>query len=279
MKRITSVILLSVIISFITYGQDFTMPVLSPNAKIWQQFSTSFISVDYSRPSVRNRIIFGDIVPFDKPWRTGANASTKLTFGEDVNFGGTEVKAGTYSLYTIPNSKEWTVILNKELDITNAANFKTENDVARLKIQSLKSDKKIETLTISIDNITTNSANLNLTWENTSITIPIIADNKAKILAYLEKELNKTNPIYQRAANYYLEENYNLDNALIYINKAIEGNPDAYWLYWTKASIYAKMNNQTEAIKIGEIALEKAKVSGAGDEYQKKLNELKDSFK
>lgn len=279
MRKNISLILFTLIINFYTYGQEFTMPVLSPTAKIWQQFSTSFISVEYSRPSARNRTIFGDVVPFDKPWRTGANASTKISFGEDIILGGTEVKAGTYSIYTIPNSKEWIFSLNKDLDITNAANFKTENDVARLTIKPMKSDKKIETFTISIDDISTNSATLNLSWENTNISIPIVADNKARIFAYLEKELNKTNPIYQKAANFYLDENYKLAEALNYINKAIEGSPNAFWLYWTKASIYAKMNNKTEAIKVGEIALEKAKIAGSGDEYQKKFTELKNSFK
>lgn len=277
-STLSSLILL---ISFLSFAkaQEFTMPVLSPSAKVVQQFSTSSISIEYSRPSVRNRVIFGDLVPFGKAWRTGANAATKINFGEDVNFGGQNIEAGTYSLHTIPNPTEWTVILSKDLETTNAANYKEEDNIAKINIKATNTKDKIETFTISINDITTISATIQLAWENTIISIPVIADNKAKIFAYLEKELKKTNPIYQKAANFYLEENYKLDDALTYINKAIEGNPNAYWLFWTKAQILAKLNKKTEAIQAGEITLEKAKLAGRGDEYQKKLDELKKSFK
>ncbi|HNB38434.1 MAG TPA: DUF2911 domain-containing protein [Chitinophagales bacterium] len=277
-STLSSLILL---ISFLSFAkaQEFTMPVLSPSAKVVQQFSTSSISIEYSRPSVRNRVIFGDLVPFGKAWRTGANSATKINFGEDVNFGGQNIEAGTYSLHTIPNPTEWTVILSKDLETTNAANYKEEDNIAKINIKATNTKDKIETFTISINDITTISATIQLAWENTIISIPVIADNKAKIFAYLEKELKKTNPIYQKAANFYLEENYKLDDALTYINKAIEGNPNAYWLFWTKAQILAKLNKKTEAIQAGEITLEKAKLAGSGDEYQKKLDELKKSFK
>lgn len=277
-STLSSLILLISFLSF-TQAQEFTMPVLSPSAKVVQQFSTSSISIEYSRPSVRNRVIFGDLVPFGKAWRTGANSATKINFGEDVNFGGQNIEAGTYSLHTIPNPTEWTVILSKDLETTNAANYKEEDNIAKINIKATNTKDKIETFTISINDITTNSATIQLAWENTIISIPVIADNKAKIFAYLEKELKKTNPIYQKAANFYLEENYKLDDALTYINKAIEGNPNAYWLFWTKAQILAKLNKKTEAIQAGEITLEKAKLAGSGDEYQKKLDELKKSFK
>ncbi|MCB0512219.1 MAG: DUF2911 domain-containing protein [Bacteroidetes bacterium] len=280
MKQISITLVLVFFIFGITVqAQEFTVPVLSPSAKVVQQFSTSSISIEYSRPSVRNRVIFGDLVPFGKAWRTGANSATKINFGEDVNFGGQNIEAGTYSLHTIPNPTEWTVILSKDLETTNAANYKEEDNIAKINIKATNTKDKIETFTISINDITTNSATIQLAWENTIISIPVIADNKAKIFAYLEKELKKTNPIYQKAANFYLEENYKLDDALTYINKAIEGNPNAYWLFWTKAQILAKLNKKTEAIQAGEITLEKAKLAGRGDEYQKKLDELKKSFK
>lgn len=280
MKQISITLVLVFFIFGITVqAQEFTVPVLSPSAKVWQQFSTSSISIEYSRPSVRNRIVFGDLVPYGKAWRTGANAATKITFGENVSFAGQNIEAGTYSMHTIPNPTEWTVILSKDLETTNAANYKEEDNVAKINIKVNNSKEKIETFTININYITTNSAIIQLAWENSIINIPVIADNKAKIFAYLEKELKKTNPIYQKAANFYLDENYKLDDALIYINKAIEGNPNAYWLYWTKAQILTKLNKKTEAIQTGEITLEKAKLAGSGDEYQKKLDELKQSFK
>lgn len=280
MKRIVFALFVAGVLNFSMNAQEFTMPVLSPSSKLVQQFSTSSITVEYSRPSARNRIIFGEVVPFGKAWRTGANASTKLIFGEDVTFGGTPIKAGTYSLYTIPNQNEWTIILNKDLQLGgNVGDYKQENDVARIKVKVISTKEKTETLTIDLNDITTTSATLCLTWDYTKIPIEIKADNKDRILKYLDKELNATNPIYQKAANYYLDQNYKLNDALIYINKAIEGNPNAYWLYATKSKICLKLNLKEDAIKAAEMAVEKTKGTDSEAEYKKNLEQIKNDFK
>lgn len=278
MKKILSYILVVLASSTFLSGQDFVVPLLSPNAKTTQQFSTSSIGIDYSRPSARGRVIFGNLVPFGKAWRTGANASTKLTFGEDLNFGGVPVKAGTYSMYSIPTEDEWTIVLNSNLKASYPSDMKDEDNVASIKVKSIKTTNKIETLTISVDNITTTSATLSIAWENTLISIPIVADNHERILSYLEKELNKTNPIYQKAANYYLEHDYKLEDALVYINKAIEGYPNGYWLYNTKAKICVKLNKKDEAIEAAETAYQKTIGTDSEKEYKANLELIKQSF-
>ena len=260
-------------------AQEFKMPVLSPFAKVEQQFSTSNIIIEYSRPSKRGRTIFGDVVPYGKNWRTGANSNTKISFGEDVKFAGNNVPAGTYSLYTIPNAENWEIILNKSTENWGTAGYDAQNDLVRINVRPIHLNNVIETFTIEIANITTTSCILNLKWDQTLIPIQIEADTKERILTYLEKELQGEKPPYQQAANYYLEQNYKLNDALTYINKAIESNKEAYWLYWTKAQISAKLNKKNEALEAAQKAMDLTKNTDAEQEYLKKYQKLKVELK
>ncbi|KXK41280.1 MAG: asparagine synthetase B [Bacteroidetes bacterium OLB11] len=179
---------------FITVGnsfaQDFKMPVLSPLAKVEQQFSTSTIKIEYSRPSKRGRTVFGDVVPYDKHWRTGANSNTKLTFGENVTFGGKIVPAGTYSLYTIPGVENWVVVLNKSTENWGNAGYNADNDLLRIDVRPIQKKEITETFTIELSKMTPNSCVMELSWDQVLIPIKIEADNKERIFSYLEKELN-----------------------------------------------------------------------------------------
>ncbi len=275
--------LFSLLLSLFTVGiinaQDVKMPAPSPLSTIKQDFSTSHIEVVYSRPSARDRKVFGGLVPYGQLWRTGANATTKITFGEDITIKGKEVKAGTYALYSIPGEKEWEFIINKGTGNWGANGLKQEEDVLRFKATPIKNTNKVETFTFNIDNITINSCDVVLTWDNTLVKFTVKADNDKRITDYLENSINNPKLPYQQAANYYLETGKNLDKAAIYADKAIEANPTAFWLYWLKARIHQKQGNKSAAIAAAEKTAAMAKGTPYEEEYRRNADGLIKSMK
>ena len=255
-------------------AQDFKMPAPSPTTTISQDFSTSKIEINYSRPAIRGRVIFGELVPYGKVWRTGANGATKLTFGEDVNMAGKQLKAGTYALYTIPTEKEWKVIINTGVSNWGVSGFDDKDDVIAFSVPVQKTSETVQSFTISIDNITINSADITMAWENTKVVIPIKADNNDRIVQHLEKELQGEKPPFQQAANYFLETNQQLEKAAAYADKAIDANPDAFYLYWLKARILDKQGKHQEAIAAAQKAADSAASTPYAEEYKGHLKEL-----
>lgn len=275
MKRYFFTFLASGLLTFSASAQELKMPAASPSATLKQDFSTSSIEVTYSRPSMRNRKVFGDLVPYGQIWRTGANGATKLTFGEDVSLNGNMVKAGTYALYTIPSEKEWKVIINKGTSNWGTSGFDAKDDVASFSIPATKSGKTLQSFTISIDNVTSNSCDIVMAWENTEATINVKADNEKRITDYLETAINEPKRPYAQAANYYLETGKNLDKALAYADKAIEENPKAFWMHWLKARIYQKQGNKKAAIEAAEKSAASAVGTPYADEYRRNADNMK----
>ncbi len=264
-------------LSFSASAQDFHMPKPSPTTSVNQEFSTSFIQLDYSRPSMKGRTIFGHLVPFGKLWRTGANSSTKITFGEDVTINGKEVKKGAYSLYTIPGKEEWTIIINTEVGNWGASGFSDKNDVVRFKVPVRPIKETQESFLISVDNLKMTSCSIVLKWENTSVSFEVKTDNNERILAYLEKELKGKKPPYSTAAGYYLRTNQKLDEAVKYYQIAIKENPKAFYLHWYLAQAYQKQGKHDMALKEAETAAKKAKGSAYADEYEQHYKDLQNS--
>jgi hypothetical protein len=254
-------------------AQDLKLPALSPSAKITQGFSTSEIEIAYSRPSVRGRKIFGDLVPYNTVWRTGANSATKVKFGEDVTMGGQAVKAGEYALYTIPGATEWEVILNKGLGNWGANGYNTADDIARFKIKPRETEKLVNTFTINIGNITFNSCNLELAWEKTKLIIPITADNQARLTAAIDKAITTPNIPYYQAASYYYETNQNLEKAYEYVSKAVDANPKAFYMWHLKAKIAQKTGRKADALAAAQKSIELTK--GTPNEREYKNNNQK----
>lgn len=251
-------------------AQDLKLPALSPTAKLTQEFSTSSIEISYSRPSMRGRTVYGDLVPYGDVWRTGANSSTKVKFGEDVTIGGVAVKQGEYSMYTIPGKEEWTVILNKGLGNWGASGYATTDDVARFTIKPKKINNDIQTFTINITDITYSTCNIELVWENTKVVIPVKANNEERLNAAIDKAINKPNIPYFSAANYYYETNQNLDKAAEYVSKAVEANPKAYYMWNLKARIAQKQGKKADAIAAAQQSIETAKGTPSEKEYKDK---------
>jgi hypothetical protein len=236
-------------------------PTASPLQTLKQGFALSEIGLEYYRPSAKGRVIFGDVVPFGKIWRTGANGSTKITFGEDVKVEGQNVAAGTYALYSVPNKDSWELMLYKDLTLGgNTGDYKKENELIRFTVKPAMLTEKVETFEVNVANITSNTANIELRWENTRVAFAVVADIDTKIMKNIEKNvINDSRPYYQ-AASYYYENNKDLKLALEWADKAVSQNPKAYWVLLLKAKIQAKANDKkgaaTTAAQVVTIAKE-----------------------
>ncbi len=172
MKKIFLLALASFSCFTMAFAQETKKPAASPHQVVKQDFALSQITIDYSRPGVKDRKIFGDLVPYNKVWRTGANAVTTVEFSEDVHLEGNPVKAGKYALYTIPGADEWTIILNKDID-NWGLEYAQADDVLRFQVKPIPLPFKIETFTINVDNIRDTSCVLYLAWDQTYVPIKI----------------------------------------------------------------------------------------------------------
>ncbi len=256
---------------FILADAQLKTPAPSPTQTIKQDFALSSIEVSYSRPGMKGRDIYGDLVPFGKVWRTGANQATTITFGEDVMVGDKKVPAGKYGLLTIPEKKEWTIIISKQLDVTSPIAYKMDMDVARIMVSPAKMDNSVETFTMQFANMKPNSCELHLMWDKTAVAIPISADVEKKVMAQIDQLMNKDNRPYFGAAMYYLDNGKDLNQALVWFDKAVEAQPTAFWIHHQRANCLAKLGKKDEAKAAAEKSKELA-TTAKNDDYVK-LNE------
>lgn len=277
MKKLLSVIALCAIMYSAT-AQTLKTPAPSPTQTIKQDFALSAVELSYSRPAVKERKIFGDLVPYGKVWRTGANQATTVTFGEEVTFGDKKIPAGKYGLLTIPDAGEWTVILSKQLDVTSPAAYKQDQDVARVKAKPDELPFAIESFMMVFDNIKPASMNLVILWDKTAVTIPITSDVDTKVMTQIDNLMNKDNRPYFNAAMYYMNNGKDLNKALAWFDKAIEQEPKGFWVYHQKANALAKLGKKQEAVASANKSIELAK-EAKNDDYvalnQKLLTTLK----
>jgi len=271
MRKYFSVLLAALLIYSGSNGQALRTPAPSTTSTVKQDFALSSIELSYSRPSMRGRTVFGDLVPWGKVWRTGANNATTITFGEEVNIGGTKVKAGKYGLLTIPDKNSWTVIITKQTDVTSPSAYKQDQDVVRVSVTPQQLPFDIENFTILFGNITSTSCELQVLWEKTYVALPITADVETKVMAQIDNAMNKDNRPYFPAAMYYMENNKDLNKALEWLNKAADQNPDAFWVLHQKANCLAKLGKKADAIATAEKSMAIAKTA-KNDDYVK-LNE------
>lgn len=279
MKKIVLSIVTSLSLS-LAMGQLKT-PNASPKSIVNQTVGLTDIEVIYSRPSVKGRTIFGDLVPYGKMWRTGANAATVIEFSTAITFGNTEVKAGKYALYSIPDVNQWKVFLYADYELWGdpGKNYDPSKVVAETIVKPQPISPKIETFSIGFDEIKNNDAQLTLAWDNTLVKVPIKVNTREAVMESIGKTMNgPTASDYQRAAAYYFEENIDLDKALEWSNKATELNPTAYWVLKLKSDIEAAKKDFKSAIKTAEKALESAQKSG-NEGYVKILQENLNTWK
>jgi len=258
--KILASFLVTLFFSLSISSQNLDIPSLSPYSEIVQDLGLTQIQLSYARPSAKGRVIFGELVPFGEIWRTGANASTKITFTEDVKIDGSNLAAGTYALYTIPGQNEWTIIIHKKTDMRSIAGgkVKEENDAFRFKVKPIKTETKIETFTIQFTDITTKTCNVQLSWENTIVNIPIEVEVDAKIEAqmaeFLKDPASIGHRVYFRAAEYYLHNGKDLNTSLEWIDKALEKSEKNFRYGLLKGKIYKAKGNLDMAITIVKAA-------------------------
>jgi tetratricopeptide (TPR) repeat protein len=251
-------------------AQTIKTPAPSPSQSVKQDFGISTIELNYSRPGMKGRKIFGDLVPYGKVWRTGANSATRIKFSDDVSIGGQVLKAGEYAVYSVPNEKEWEIIINKG-SANWGTDYKQEDDIFRVKATPVKLDQPVETFTMQFANVKSGSADLQILWDKTLVSVPITSDIDKKVMAQIDAAMNKDSRPYYQAAMYYLETGKDLNQALTWFDKAIEQNPTAYWVYHQKANALAKLGKKNEAKTTAQKSMDLAKTA-KNDDYVK-LNE------
>jgi hypothetical protein len=270
MKKLHLLLTAILAINVSVYAQLNT-PSPSPGQTIHQAFGLAAIDLSYSRPSVKGRKIFGDLVPFGKVWRTGANGATTITFGDDVIIGDTKIAPGKYGLVTIPGKDNWTIIITKQLDITNAGAYKPENDLAKVIAKPMATNHATETFTMQFDDVMPTSCTLLLTWENTAVALPIKTDFDAKVMAQIDTAIVGVNPPYYAAASYYFSNGKDLGKAKAWAQKATETNPDAFFMFYLLAEIQEKLGEKNDAIATAKQSIVLAK-KAQNDDYVR-LNE------
>jgi hypothetical protein len=250
-------------------AQQLKVPAPSPGATIKQNFGLGEVTIEYSRPGVKGRTIFGDVVPFGKIWRTGANGTTKITFTDDVMLEGHAVTAGTYGIYTIPDKDSWDVMLTTDLTLGgNVADYKTEKEVLRFKVKPASMSSKVESFTILIADVMPASAKIELEWEKTEVSISLTTDIDTKVMKNIETALSPDDkrPYFQ-AASYYYENDKDLKQALAWVNKAIEQN-NAFYVVHLKAKILLKMKDYKGAQEAADQSITLA-TAAKNDDYVK----------
>lgn len=242
-------------------------PQPSPAGSVTQLVGLTDVTVKYSRPGMKDRNVFGELVEFDKIWRTGANKATSITFSTEVIFGGTKVAAGSYSLFTIPGKNAWTIILNKNTEHWGTGTYDEKDDAARITVTPKSLTDAVETLTFDFSDLEGANGQLNLSWEKTKVSV-LIETNANDAVEKQIKEILIDGPdagTYSNAARYYLENNKDLKQALAWINLAIEKRPTAFWYMHQKAKIQAKLGDTKGAIASAEASLKMAKENKDGD--------------
>lgn len=252
-------------------AQTLTTPQPSPTQTIKQNFGLSNVELSYSRPGIKGRKIFGDLVPFGKVWRTGANNASTLTFGDTVTIGGTKIAPGKYGLLTIPDKKSWIIIISKQTNVTSPADYKQDQDVVRVEANTVDLETSVETFSMQFANVKTTSCDLRIMWDKTAVALPITTDVETKIMAQIDQLMNKDNRPYFNAAMYYMESGKDLNKALAWFDKGVELQPNAFWIHHQRANCLAKLGKKEDA----KAAAEKSKALATeqkNDDYVK-LNE------
>lgn len=247
-------------------------PQASPACTLKQRVGLTDIEVVYSRPSVKERAIFGAMVPYGKVWRTGANQATKITFSTDVKLNGKEVPAGTYALMTIPGKEEWTVIVNKGPEGWSPYKYDEKQDLFRFAVKPITMPWSMETFTIDFNEIRDESSKLNLIWDKTKIPIEISVEYADKLTKQIQDVMasNEAKKPYFQAANFYYNHNKDMNEAKKWVEEALKER-EAHYIVFLKAEILEKLGDKEGAVKAAKRSKELAEK--ANDNGYIQLNE------
>src|SRR6056297_166695 len=269
MKKFT-LLLFAVSICFSLEAQIQT-PAPSPSSTLMQKVGLTDVTVKYSRPAMKGRKIFGDLVPFDAIWRTGANENTTITFSDDVTVQDKPLKAGTYAVFTRPNEAVWEVFFYTATDNWGTPQeWDASKVAATVKVETMDIPMPIESFTITIDDLHNNGATLGIMWENTYVGVDFVVPTVDKAIKSIEDTMANKEDLtandYFAAGSYYFAEGMNMGQAKEWVDKAVEmDGGKAYWMMRTQSLIYAKMGDKEAAIEAAKRSMAAAQAAGNQD--------------
>jgi hypothetical protein len=266
--------------SCISVQAQIETPQPSPAQKMEQKVGLTDVTLEYSRPSMKGRAIFGDLVPFDKMWRTGANKNTMVTFSSDVTIGGKEVKAGSYAIFTTPGKTSWDVAFYSDTNNWGTPGEWDDAKVAAIvSVKALPIPMDIETFTISFDDLTSDSAVIGIMWEKTYVGIKFeVPTDKAVSDAITKTMAGPSAQDFYASARYYLEAGKDIKQANTWMDKAVEMTKDSPKFWWLRQQslIKAKGGDTKGAIAAAKASLEGANKAGNADYVKMNLDSLKE---
>jgi len=273
MRKIAFIFSLEMIFTVISFAQDFRTPRPSPDATVSQYVGVTKVTIDYSSPAVKDRKIWGELVPFGEVWRTGANEATTITFTDAVSVNGNELAAGTYGIHTIPNASEWEIIFSKDTPVDGSSTFDPKKEVLRIKAKP-EEHHFMERMTFLFTDAAENSVNVNLLWEKLKVSFKLEVKTQDLTLQKA-RDAFKWNQL-MAGATYCLENNTNLEEGFKWIQASSLINEN-YWNTRILAQYYGKMNKKTEAIATMEKAIELGgKMSNAPFDFDRMKQMLAD---
>ena len=262
MKKI--IIALAIILANFSIEAQVKTPQSSPKATIQQSVGLTDVEIEYSRPSARGRAVFGNLIPFGKVWRTGANENTTISFSDDVVIDGKTLKKGKYSLYTVPKIESWEIIFYKTTDNWgNPEEWKEENVALRATVKPETLNKSVDTFTIGISGLDNNFAFLEISWENSYVALKFEVPTQKKATANIERALSgPASADYFAAAQFLFQSNGDNVKALEYINKSLELAKDRpFWYNRLKSLLQAKLGDKKGAIESAKASLAAAELA------------------
>jgi hypothetical protein len=271
MKKV--LVLLLVIAGFNSNAQVKT-PQASPSSKIEQVVGLTTVQIEYSRPSAKNRTVYGELVPYGKNWRTGANENTTINFSENVKFGTNELKKGKYAIYTTPKADSWDIIFYSDTNNWGLPDVWDDSKVAlKVTVKPETLNKSVESFTISLNNLTSDTGTLDLSWERTIVSVPFTVPTQELAINSIEKTLaGPSSTDYFSAAQYYYQSDKDLNKSLLWINNSISLTPAGkdvpFWYLRLKSLIQAKLGDKKGAIQSAKFSLEGA-TKAANKDYEK----------
>lgn len=262
MKKLLAAIIL--LIANITVTAQIKVPQSSPKGLVSQTVGLTDVEIEYSRPSARGRVVFGDLVPFGQVWRAGANQNTTISFSDDVIVNGVTLKKGKYALYITPKADQWTIFFYSETN--NWGNPEKWDDAKvalKVDVKTELLNRHVETFTIGVSETKMDSANLEFSWEKTLVALKFEVPTQKTANASIDKVLSgPAAGDYFSAAQFYFNSNGDLNKALAYVNKAYEMNEKKpYWYTRLKSQIQAKLGDKKGAIETAKISLAAAEIA------------------
>ncbi len=259
MKKL-SILLLCILTAFVSMDAQVKTPAASPMCKVEQSIGLSTVTLEYSRPSQKDRVIYGDLVPYDKMWRTGANKNTMVTLTDKMNIGGTDVEPGTYALFTKPSAGNWEWYLYTDTENWGTPEEWDDAKVAAKGTSAASQGSSMESFNVYFDNLRDGSAFLTVDWAGSKIQIPFSINTDDMVMATIDKTMGgPSGNDYYNAARFYRENGKDLSTALDWMDKAIEIRGEKFWILRQKSLIQADMGDYAGAIKSAERSLELAK--------------------